>query len=312
MRLDMLRFTALPTVLLALAAASCAPNAAPGGQDGAGGPVIDTSDVDLFYRLYDAAGGRPTARQLESDYLGAGSEGLQTLARLRNVTGERIAAAIEKEPSTYERARDCVAVLPGARTRLAAALARLARLYPDAKFPPVTITVGRGRPVGVGSPETGVQIGIEALCRADFLNPDPEDRLVLVIVHEYVHTLQPPAMSDGENLTVLEAALMEGGAEFVTERVGGAVSYSYLAGLVAGRESEIERAFAADLDSRDLSPWLYNTTPDKPGDLGYWTGYRIARAYFERAADKDQALRDIIGVTDARAFLAISGWTPAE
>lgn len=306
------RFVTLPALLLALAASGCAQKAAPVTEAGVAGPLLETADVDLFYRLYDASGGHPTAAQLQEDYLLAGSDGLRTLARLRNLTGERILAAIEREPSTYERARDCVAVLPAARTRLAAALARLTRLFPDADFPPVTIAVGRGRPVGVGSPETGVQIGIEALCGADFLNPDPEDRLVLVVVHEYVHTLQAPAMSDGENLTVLEAALMEGGAEFVTEQVAGAVSYSYLAGLVAGREGEIERAFAASLDSRDLSPWLYNTSPESPGDLGYWTGYRIARAYHEKAADKDQALRDIIGVTDANAFLAVSGWTPAE
>jgi hypothetical protein len=52
---------------------------------------IHTEDVDLFYKFYDAAGGHPTAEQLQRDYLDAGSEGLHDLAKLRNVTGVRIA-----------------------------------------------------------------------------------------------------------------------------------------------------------------------------------------------------------------------------
>jgi hypothetical protein len=45
----------------------------------------------------------------------------------------------------------------------------LVRLYPQAKTPPVTIAVGRGKPVGVGSPVTGLQIGLEALCSAEWM-----------------------------------------------------------------------------------------------------------------------------------------------
>jgi uncharacterized protein YjaZ len=77
-----------------------------------------------------------------------------------------------------------------------------------------------------------------------------------------------------------------------------------------GLEKEIEIAFAVDQDKSDLSSWLYNTTPGKPGDLGYWVGYRITKTYYQRASDKRQALRDILEMNDPKAFLAKSGWYP--
>ena len=273
------------------------------------GPEIDTRDVDRFYALYDAADGSPSAETLQAEYLDTGTPGLHVLASRRRVTGERIAAAIAERPELYENARACAAVLPQVEARLEAALDRLAAYRPEADFPSVTIAVGRGRPVGIGYPDTGIQIGLEALCAADFLNADLEDRFVTVIAHEYVHTQQDPALA-GETPTVLEMSLAEGIAEFVTERIAGEVGYSHLPPLVAGRELEIETAFAADLDKTELDDWLYNTGSRELADLGYWTGYRVAKAYWLNAADRDQAIRDMLAVTDAHAFLEASGWEP--
>jgi len=64
------------------------------------------------------------------------------------------------------------------------------------------------------------------------------------------------------------------------------------------------------MDKADLSKWLYNSTPKKPGDLGYWVGYRIVKSYYQRAADKRRALREILEMTDPKTFLAKSGWSP--
>src|SRR3546814_12827713 len=41
------------------------------------GAIVHTEAVDLFYRIYDAAAGHPTADQLQNDYLDQGSDGLQ-------------------------------------------------------------------------------------------------------------------------------------------------------------------------------------------------------------------------------------------
>jgi hypothetical protein len=278
--------------------------------DNAAEPVIETGDVDRFYKVYDEAGGRPTAEALQHGYIDPGSDGLHELARLRNVTGQSIAEAIAKRPEIYSEARGCVDVLPRVRERLVVALRKLRDLYPEARFPPITIAVGRGKPVGVGGHDTGVQIGAEALCATDWINPDIEGRFLRVIMHEFAHVQQVVAFSEIENATVLSASLEEGAAEFVTELTTGSISYSYMRGLIAGRERGIEIAFAADADKTDLSDWLYNSTPEKPADLGYWVGYRIVKSYYQHAADKRQALRDILQMTNPKEFLAKSGWRP--
>jgi len=274
-------------------------------------PAIHIEDVDRFYKVYDAAGGRPTADQLQHDYLDPGSDGLHEFAKLRNISGARIAETLSSHPEIYSSAKRCMLVLPRVRQRLEIALRTLGRLYPEARFPPVTIAVGRGKPVGVGGgPASGVLIGLEALCATNYLNPDVEDRFVHVIAHEYAHVQQVPALVDDDNATVLEGSLVEGAAEFTAELTSGEVAYSQFRRSTQGREKEIETAFVSDEDKTDLSKWLNNGTPEKPGDLGYWVGYRIVKSYYQHAADRRGALREILEMTDPKAFLAKSGWYP--
>ncbi|HEX5182069.1 MAG TPA: DUF2268 domain-containing putative Zn-dependent protease [Allosphingosinicella sp.] len=275
-----------------------------------GGPVIRTEDVTRFFVVYDAAGGHPNAQQLQRDYLDKGSDGLHDFAKLRNITGARIADNLAMHPGVYEQARRCAAVLPQARRRELAALHRLRDVYPAAKFPPITVAIGRGKPAGVGSPVHGVMIGLEALCGVTYFDANLEDRFVHAIFHEYIHVQQVRALVDDEHPTVLEASLIEGAAEFMTELIAGGVSERGVWTKAAGREKEIEAAFIPDEDKKDVSAWLYNGTVDRPGDLGYWVGYRIVKAYYEHARDKRRAIREILEMNDPKAFLAKSGWHP--
>lgn len=277
----------------------------------ANGPEIRTSDVDRFYALYDSAGGKPTAEQLQA-YIDGGTEGFRAFTKMRNTSGERIAQAIEKQPDVFVNAKACAAVLPAVRTRLAGALKRLKQLYPEASLPPVTLGVGRGKPMGTAD-QNGVMIGLEALCAVDFMNPDVEDRFVHVIAHEYAHVQQARFSSEDEEEKVLKATLLEGGAEFIGELISGQVAYRHLPTAVKGREAAFEAEFLGDLDKVAMgSAWLYNHpgTAERPADLGYWVGYRITKSYYEKAKDKRQALRDIIELRDPKALLENSGWKP--
>jgi len=240
-----------------------------GSEPSAPSPEIHIEDVERFYRIYDAANGHPTAEQLQRDYIDAGSQGLHMLARLRNVTGARIAETLARNPQIYANARRCMAVLPRMKERVQVALAKLRRLNPGARFPPVTVAVSHGKPAGIGYPDTGIQIGLEAVCAADFMNPDVEDRFVHVICHEYVHVQQAPALAGRDDLTVLERSLLEGGAEFISKLISGLAGQAHFPELTKGREREIETVFLADQDTTDLSAWLDNSSLEKPGDLGY-------------------------------------------
>jgi hypothetical protein len=297
-------------VTLAVACAAISYTAHGASASIAPSPEIHIEDVGRFYRIYDAANGHPSAEQLQRDYIDAGSEGLHSLARLRNVTGARIAETIVKNPKIYSDAKRCMAVLPRVKERVQVALDTLGRLNPESRFPPVTVAVSRGKPAGIGYPDSGIQIGLEAVCAADFLNPNVEDRFVHLISHEYVHVQQAPALAGRENLTVLERSLLEGVAEMISELISGLAGQAHFPGLTQGREKQIETAFLADQDKVDLSAWLDNSTLEKPGDLGYWVGHRIAKSYYQHATDKRQAVLDMLQMTDAKAFLAKSGWYP--
>jgi hypothetical protein len=57
-----------------------------------------------------------------------------------------------------------------------------------------------------------------------------------------------------------------------------------------------------------IRTWMYNglvPAPKNHGatDIGYWVGYRIARAYYQRAPDKRAALRELILLPDAGRVL---------
>ena len=279
------------------------------------GPVVDTSDVAHFYAIYDAAHGHPTARQLQTEYIDPGSQGLRDLVTARNVTAAKIAANIEKNPSMYAGARRCVTVLPHVRERLNVAFEKLDALYPQAAFPPVTIAVSRGKPVGIAD-ASGVMIGLEALCAVAWMNPNLEDRFVEIITHEYTHVQQAraePEIYNDRKPTLLQDSLIEGAAEFTAELITGEPGEVTSASMMAatkGQEKAIELRFVAEENETDLSQWIDNSTITTQGDLGYWVGYRIVKSYYEHSPDKRAAYREIIHMREPTAFLAKSGWYP--
>ena len=58
------------------------------------------------------------------------------------------------------------------------------------------------------------------------------------------------------------------------------------------------------MNGTDLSKWMYNAfkIKDRPGDLGYYMGYKISKAYFQNARDKRQAIHDVLNIKDFQDF----------
>jgi len=273
---------------------------------------IVTSDVERFYTLYDDPALAADPDALAARYLADASPGLEEFMVMRRITPERVAKALRDKPDLYRDARGCAATLGNVRGRLTMAADRLAALYPQAIFPPITIAISRGAPVAAANGK-GLYVSLEALCAAKFFEADDEDRFVHVIAHEYVHAQQPLAQVESDSDTVLHAALVEGAAEFVAEQISGSVAATHLHRWAAGREKAVETAFLAEKDGKaNDSRWVYNQlgSADWPGDLGYWIGYRVAKAHYQRSPDKKAAIKAIIEMKDPAAFLAESGWRP--
>ena len=238
--------------------------------------TISTADVDAFFAIYDAANGNPTARDLEP-YVANGSPGVQGFIPNRILSAERLAARIAERPQIYADARRCAQQLGNVRERVRAAFLALEALFPDATYPQTYILIGRDNSGGAAN-DSALMIGLEVVCRDAGSSASVfEAHLAHLIAHEMIHSLQ--AGFTGE--TVLSQSLQEGAAEFLGELISGRISTAHLLEWTAGREAAIEQRFAGGLDSRDLSAWLYNGrgTAEAPGDLGYWVGYRIVRAY---------------------------------
>lgn len=275
-------------------------------------PSVRIDDVTRFYAVYDKAHGEPSAAGLQAGYIDPGSTGLHQFVAARIGSSQELANAIAKSPRDYRNARHCMQALPAVRDRLRPAFAELARLDPHADFPPVTIVIGRNNTGGTTTAE-GVIIGLEVICRSDWLDPNVVDRLVHLIAHEYVHVQQPAArIAPPADATLLFQSLVEGGAEFIGERMSGEVTNSQLKRWTLGKQCRIELRFQADAMGTDTSGWLYNGpgTPEKPGDLGYWVGYRVVRAFYAQASNKQRAIQAILHVDNANAadFLEDSGW----
>lgn len=282
------------------------------GMAGRPAPSIRTDDVAKFFEIYDAANGEPKASALQQNYIDSGSPGLHDFVPNRIVSGERLAASITRNPNTYLRARECLRIVPGTKAKLYGALGKLRQAYPSARMAPVTILIGAANSGGTSGP-SGVIIGLEVVCSANWLQTDLSKRLFVLVMHEYGHAQQPAELNDETvQPTVLHQSLVEGVAELVAKQTTGEVSNSHLAKWTRGRERQIDEAFLKEADSSDLSHWLYNGqgTPEKPGDLGYWVGYRIAKAYYDKAHDKRAALKVLLDLKDPKAILTASGWKP--
>jgi hypothetical protein len=56
--------------------------------------------------------------------------------------------------------------------------------------------------------------------------------------------------------------------------------------------------------------WIANSdqeTADKPADLGYWVGYQICKAYYDKSPDKRKAISNMLNIKDYKEFYAKSG-----
>jgi uncharacterized protein YjaZ len=128
------------------------------------------------------------------------------------------------------------------------------------------------------------------------------------VSHELIHFQQRYPSGP-----LLEHAFMEGSADFIGELISGRQINNEAHRYGIAHEAELWREFSTHFDNKDYFPWMYGRPTDgKPNDLGYFIGYRIAQAYYNKAADKTQAIRDIITARGGhvRELLAMSGYAP--
>src|SRR5213594_2858276 len=209
-------------------------------------------------------------------------------------------------------------------------LAKLAELYPAARFPNIYFLIGT-LSTGGTTARSGMLIGTEQSASGPDTPLDelpawaqkgfPTHRfesLVGLVVHEAVHTQQKP-MPPGQHDTLLRHALGEGIADFLSELAVGPWAAN-TPRQVYGRahEHELWVDFQDEMEIAGdsiIRTWMYNgmvPAGQNHGavDIGYWVGYRIAAACYARAADKRAAVRELLELRDPVAVLRESGYAP--
>lgn len=324
------RRSALPFIVAAAVSCGGSDITAPGINTDPASAQIVTSDLVHFWAAYDAGGKTGSANAFQTQYLDAASPGLVDFSKLKGVNATNLAQTVLLYPKYFAgiRATNLALGTNGAlAARIRANYATIKGLYPAAVFPPVTLLVGRFNTGGTVS-ENGLLIGsefysanpgtpLDELPTFQRTNVKSSDSLTIIIAHEHAHILQGRAngIVTHANKTLLEQALMEGSADFIGERSSGGNINRWLWAFAIPAESQLWQEFKAAMHGTDITRWLYNqgtatATASRPGDLGYFIGYRIAEAYYAKQTDKTAALRDIIEMKDADDFLARSGYSP--
>ena len=283
-----------------------------------------TSDIDHFWLAYDLAEGKTTEEKrsiFESEYLAKGSIGLKDFIDARIESAEGLVEVIEARPRYYASIRESSNRVLELTDQIRGYMHRWKKLYNKAVFPDVYFLIGKMTSGGTTS-SNGLLIGTEISCRTDNLPRDeltewylevlrPVEDIPYIVIHELIHTQQ--AYDYGEN-TLLGQCINEGSADFLGELATGKHINPHLHVYGDAHESELWESFSNEMLETDFSNWLYNgggSTEARPADLGYYVGYKICEAHYQKTTDKKAAIVDILAIKngpDALRFLKESGY----
>lgn len=283
-----------------------------------------TSDIDHFWLAYDMSEGKTTEEKIdifESEYFAKGSIGLKDFIDSRIESAEGLVEVIEAKPKYYASIRESSTRVLELTDQIRGYMHNWKKLYDKAVFPDVYFLIGKMNSGGTTS-SNGLLIGTEISCRTDNLPKDelnewylevlkPVEDIPFIVIHELIHTQQ--AYDFREN-TLLGHSVFEGAADFLGELATGKHINPHLHSYGEAHETELWESFSNEMLQTDFSNWLYNggnSTGARPADLGYYVGYKICEAYYEKTADKKTAIEDILAIKDgpdALRFLTKSGY----
>ena len=257
--------------------------------------VFETSDTKVFWSAFDKL--QKSKENPFIDYLEKGSAGVKGFTNSRIINADSLFTMVKRKKADYELTRNVLNGISAKEKRVRAIYSALKYWYPNAKFPPVYFVYGRFNSGGTSS-DDGIIIGTEKLQNLDGVTG--------LIAHELIHYQQKIEGND----MLLKWVLNEGGADFIGEFISGESINSSAYNYGEKNTEKLYKEFVTRLKQKDYQDWLYGTSgkDDRPNDLGYWIGYKIVEAYFNKQTDKHKAIMEIINIRDPLFFLKESGF----
>lgn len=295
---------------------------------------VVTTDIENFWRAYDITiQESDSLRQIElfdSLYIHKGSVGLHTIMEVRNYSAQEYVALINSYPKFWASLRGNTTKAQQLSDELNDGIAKLEALYPELKPAKIYFTVGCMRTNGT-TRDSLVLIGSELAMAdsltnisefdgetkdwlANYFGSNPVNNLVLLNIHEYVHTQQNEQVHN-----LLSIAIREGVAEFVSTLAMN--KPSAVAAIAFGKENAaaVREKFEQEMFYANNQPkWFWSNYPNDFGvrDLGYYVGYQMCENYYQQAEDKKKAIRtmielDFINETEVESFVQQSHYFSA-
>lgn len=269
-------------------------------------------DIDLqnfanaFKRLNKTA---DTLAILQEFYFDVGSAGLKEYIGRHKLTATMLKDAIAQHPEKYKAVITFLEQRASFDSEFKNALQSFGNVLPKAMYPPTYLLVGANRGIAQAS-KVGQLVTITPVAK----NPA---KLKKMIVHELAHFQQAMAMGIqkygalyGTPNNMLGLCLREGGAEFITSLVLGEITQAKTLDFYLSREAELKEKFKADLATQSQSYWMWDSVgdPNTPQLLGYVMGFKICEAFYKQASNKSNALKEILAMANAEAFLQTSAY----
>lgn len=270
-------------------------------------PKVSTSDVDHFWTAYDSIQTTKDSlqqlRYIQTLYIDKGTEGLKAFMEARDYTAPMWAELIRKYPKFWASIRPKTLTAKGVAKDIEKSLRKLKALYPDLKEARMYFAIGGlnsggttmrdmvliGSEIATGDSTTNVSEFHDKWLAGVFLTHQ-KNSIVPLNIHEYIHTQQR-----GDAADVLAQSIAEGACDFMTELVMGNALQTVYIEYGKAHEKELKEDFKQVMFTTNYRNWLYNGGRAKTvADLGYFMGYAICKSYYEHAADKRKAIKDII------------------
>ena len=104
---------------------------------------IETADADRFAAIFNSTNGRPTAEQLQKEYLNPGSYGVRVFTPDRIIDAQHLATTVAKRSDFYARAvKTCLPIIKDTTAELRATYLAFHGLFPDRPLPRLYLVVG--------------------------------------------------------------------------------------------------------------------------------------------------------------------------
>ncbi len=280
---------------------------------------IETTDIDNFWMAYDKLSGlsskKDSIETIQINYINKATKNFKKFIRNKKLTAVNYVSVISQCPKFWKSIRPLTEKIKTQKEDINLLFKKFKENFPHFNTPDICFFIGCLNTGGTTSKNLlliGAEIGVaDSTIDKSELNswlksilgkPNP---LFSYIAHETVHTQQHgipfrelPKLFKHRSLTLLNMAILEGSADFLTVKFFGLNINPHILSYGNKYECSLWKEFEKSITNQPfyLYDWLYNgrAAKNRPADLGYYIGYKITESYYEKKNDKRKALKILL------------------